>query len=173
MGDLLTATDLPRFASLLWDYRKGFDRLHFLLDTQMLLISNGRDDQIHHMVDLLDQANNNMRRLDLEREIVLGIGPDGRPPSLRSVVDIVEAPWDEILSEHADAIEAAIAKTQSLVERSDLLIRRVQADLPDMGTLLTGSETPSVGGAASATYGRSGRSDADASVQSYLFENRI
>ncbi len=175
MGDLLAATDLPRLASLLWEYRRGFDRLHFLLDTQTLLIGNGRDDQLHHMVDLLDEANARMSRLDLEREILLGVGPDGQPPSLRDLIDGVEAPWDEIFEEHAVAIDAAVAKTKALVERSNLLIRRVQADLPNVASLLTDDGFPA--GAASmtttSTYGRSGRSHAERSAQSYLFENRL
>ncbi len=172
MGDLLAVTDLPRLASLLWEYRGGFDRLHFLLDTQMLLISNGRDDQLHHMVDLLDEANARMSRLDLEREILLGVGPDGQPPSLRELIDTVDAPWNEIFAEHATAIDDAVAKTKALVERSNLLIRRVQADLPDVANLLS-LGAPASSTATSSTYGRSGRSDSGRSAQAYLFENRL
>lgn len=173
MGDLLAATDLPRLASLMWEYRSGFDRLHFLLETQMLLISNGRDDQLHHMVDLLEEANNRMSRLDLEREILLGIDDAGQSASLRQVVEISEAPWDEILGEHADAIEIAVIKTKALVERSNLLVRRVQSALPDIGTLLSGGTAPSASTAAGATYGRSGRNDASGVAEPYIFENRI
>ncbi len=175
MGDLLAATDLPRLASLLWEYRSGFDRLQFLLDTQMLLISNGRDEQLHHMVDLLDEANARMSRLDLEREILLGVGPDGQPPSLRGLIGVVDAPWDEIFEEHAVAIDAAVAKTQALVERCNLLVRRVQADLPNVASLLGdgGAAAGATSTTTTATYGRSGRSQAERSAQSYLFENRL
>ncbi|MEZ5227419.1 MAG: hypothetical protein R2710_30870 [Acidimicrobiales bacterium] len=172
MGDLLAVTELPRLASLLWEYRSGFDRLHFLLDTQMLLISNGRDDQLHHMVDLLDEANARMSRLDLEREILLGVGPDGQPPSLRELIDAVDEPWNEIFAEHAVAIDAAVAKTKALVERSNLLIRRVQADLPNVASLLSVG-APTAAAPTAATYGRSGRSNSERSDHSYLFENRL
>lgn len=171
MGDLFTSTDLNRLGKLLWEYRGGFERVQFLLETQMLLIANGRDDQLHHMVELLDEANARLGRLDLEREVLLGIGPDGEPPRLRSLIETVDEPWDAILTEHAEAIETAMVKTKALVDRSDALITKARTNLPDMAALLA-SES-SVPASAAATYGRSGRSDVSTGAQAYLFENRI
>jgi hypothetical protein len=171
MADLLAAPDLTRLAAVLWDYRAAFDRLHFLIETQMLLIANGRDDQLHHMADLMDEATTRLGRLDLEREIVLGAGPGGHVATLSELIGIVESPWDEILRDHQAAIEAAVAKTADLTRRNAVLIRRVQADLPAIATIL-GAE-PAHDANAAATYGRSGRSESRQSGQAYLFENRI
>ncbi len=173
MAGLLVAPDLPRLGAILWQYRRVFDRLHFLIETEILLITSGRDHQLHHMVDLLDETIARLGRLDLEREIVLGVGPDGAPPRLTDLMVSVEAPWDEILREHHEALEGLVATTNDLVRKSGALIRRVQADLPDVATILGGDSAPSVEAQAAGTYGRNGRSAARGPAQAYLFENRI
>ncbi len=175
MGDLLAQPNLARLGSLLWEYRAAFDRLHFLLETQLLLIGSGRDDQLHHLVDLLDEANARIHRLDLEREILIDVGPDGARPHLSQLADRVEAPWDEILREHQRAMEALVARTDDLVRRNGALIRRVRSELPDLETLLSvGTAAPAgTGRAATSTYGRSGRDESASGGQAYLFEDRI
>ncbi len=176
MGDLLAQPDLRRLGSLLWEYRAAFDRLHFLLETQLLLIGNGRDDQLHHMVDLLEDANTRLHRLDLEREILLDVGPDGDRLRLSQLADTVEAPWDQILRDHQHAMEVMVARTDDLVRRNGALIRRVKSELPDLETLLGVSAeagTAFAGRTASSTYGRTGRNESGSGGQAYLFEDRI
>lgn len=173
MESQLRDTDLKILCTLLEDYRAAFDRLHFLLEVQIHLLTSGRDDQLHHVVDLLADTNARLSRLDLEREIVLGNGSDGQPRRLAALVEMVDEPWKTMLGEHHQAMERLVTKTSELIGTANAVIRRMQADLPDVVSLLGGS--PSGGSFAAPgtlTYGRSGRGETTG-LDAYLFEDRI
>lgn len=165
--DSLEDTDYQRLTSLLWEYRTHFERLEFLLDTQILLIAAGRDRHLHHLVDLIGEVQRRFDRLDLEREVFLGSSTDGFGP-LSEIASDAPDPWATILGEHADALMDHVRQTQALSDHCRALIQSVQAQLPDVVTLLNGQPS----GPTAGTYGQQGRRQSDPST-AVLFENRV
>lgn len=165
--DSLEEADYQRLTSLLWEYRRHFERLEFLLDTQILLIAAGRDRHLHHLIDLISEVQRHFDRLDLEREVFVGSSADGFGP-LSEIAAGAPDPWATILGEHADALLDHVRQTHALSAHCRALIESVQSQLPDVVTLLNGQPTDATAG----TYGQQGRRQSDPSA-AVLFENRV
>lgn len=145
MVDLLSNADAARVADILWQYRRQLDRMEFLLETQLLLSTAGRDERLHHVADLLNETADALAYIDLQREVLLS--DHGLTADLSALVEQCEEPWDEVFRDHQQWFAGAITRIQELSAKNKRTIEQGQATLNKLADLLTGTPEGSYDGA--------------------------
>ena len=137
MVDLLSSSDAARVADILWQYRRQLERMEFLLETQLLLASAGKDQLLHHVADFLEETADSLAYINLQREVLLS--DRGVSVDLSELAEIVEEPWDEVFADHQQWFLSMIARIQDLSARNKRTIEQSQTALSQLADLLTGT----------------------------------
>lgn len=164
MVDLLSDADATRIADIMWQYRKQLERMEFLLETQLLLASAGKDQLLHHIADFLSETADTLAYIDLQREVLLSDA--GVPADLTALVAAVEAPWDELFEEHKLWFAGSISRIQELSSRNKRTIEQSQSTLHELSRLI--DSEPS-----SSAYDGSGNKVAAGRSGAMLFDGQV
>ena len=99
---------LEELSQILWTQRQLLDLLQFKLEEQRLLVAHGRTRWLTLAADEVERVRGDLRHVELVRSLVvddvaieLGV-PRGAP--LRDLAAAAPPPWDDILSQHRDAL---------------------------------------------------------------------
>lgn len=166
MVDLLSDADATRIADILWQYRKQLERMEFLLETQLLLASAGKDQLLHHVADFLGETADSLAYIDLQREVLLS--DRGVPADMSSLIAAVDAPWDELFEDHRQWFANSISRIQDLSGRNKRTIEQSQATLKDLSRLIDNNNEPS-----SSAYDESGNRVAATRSGAMLFDGQV
>lgn len=115
-ADAVGASKLDELNKALWSYRRGMDRVEFLLEAQLLFSDAGRDDRLSVIADLMDETAMTMGSLARQRDIMLGAGWM-QPPSLEQLADWSAEPWSTLLRDHQEWLVASVERVHRLVEQ--------------------------------------------------------
>ena len=106
---------LSEVSNILWRERQLLQLLLFKLETEQLLLSNGRTRFLADATREVEMVINELKETELLRAVSvdalaaeMGLGPS---PSLRELSAVVPAPWDHIFEEHRKAF---LADTQEI-----------------------------------------------------------
>jgi hypothetical protein len=124
---------LSEVSNILWRERQLLQLLLFKLETEQLLLSNGRPRFLADATREVEMVINELKEAELLRAVSvdalaaeMGLGPS---PSLRELVAAVPAPWDHIFEEHRKAF---LADTQEI-----FVVAQVNRDLLSHGQKAT------------------------------------
>ncbi|MDA3040680.1 MAG: hypothetical protein O3C27_14350 [Actinomycetota bacterium] len=115
-ADAVGASKLDELNKALWSYRRGMDRIEFLLGTQLLFSGAGRDDRLSVIADLMDETAMTIGSLARQRDIMLKAGWM-QPPSLEQAADWSGEPWSTLLRGHHEWLVASVGWVHRLVEQ--------------------------------------------------------
>ncbi len=163
MVESLPSSDAARIADILWQYRRQLERMEFLLETQLLLATAGKDQLLYHVADLLEETADSLSYINLQREVLLS--DRGVSVDLTLLVSIVEEPWDEVFADHQQWFVAKIARIQELSARNKRTIEQSQTALNQLADLLTGRTDDA--------YDGSGNRVSSASGGGMLFDGQV
>lgn len=138
MVELLSDANATRVADILWQYRRQLERMEFLLETQLLLASAGKDQLLHHVADLLSETADSLAYIDLQREVLLS--EHGAPVDMTALIASVDAPWDEVFGDHKKWFADSISRIQDLSARNKRTIEQSQTTLGQLADLMTGTD---------------------------------
>jgi hypothetical protein len=120
---------LSEVSNILWRERQLLQLLLFKLETEQLILANGRTRFLADATREVEMVINELKEVELLRAISvdalaaeLGLGPN---PSLRELAAIAPAPWDNIFEEHRKAF---LSDTQEI-----FLVAQVNRDLLSTG----------------------------------------
>ena len=114
--DAVGASKLDELNKALWSYRRGMDRVEFLLEAQLLFSDAGRDDRLSVIADLMDETAMTIGSLARQRDIMLGAGWM-QPPSLEQLADWSAEPWSTLLRDHHEWLVGSVERVHRLVEQ--------------------------------------------------------
>jgi hypothetical protein len=106
---------LSEVSNILWRERQLLQLLLFKLETEQLILSNGRTRFLSDATREVEMVINELKEVELMRAVAvdglaaeLGLGPSA---SLRELASVAPAPWDNIFEEHRKAF---LADTQEI-----------------------------------------------------------
>ena len=98
---------LSEVSNILWRERQLLQLLLFKLETEQLILANGRTRFLTDATREVEMVINELKEVELMRAVAvddlateLGLGPS---PSLRELGAVAPAPWDNIFDEHRKA----------------------------------------------------------------------
>ncbi len=171
METLDLGTDYERLNAILWRSRSHLDRMEFLLEVQLLLLSEGRLEWQHQMAELSEEVAEALAVNDLEREMSLtSNGSAGQPSTLRDIATQAPEPWSVIFADHLVQLEATTARISTLRTRADAAIRAGRDSVAD---LVTGLSAPRPTTPEGPTYGKAlSGARANRSASAHFFDGR-
>lgn len=162
--------DLGQLNQLLWRYRPLMERFEFLLEVQLMVTASGRQDWQRHMADLFNETADAINALDLQREVILGSGPNG-PISLRELAADAPEPWGEILSEQQVELDAAVRRITELRQQNTSALGESVSGIHQLIDAFLASSGQLQGRDSGPAYGQDGRIQQNTST-AVLFDGR-
>ena len=139
---------LPEVSTILWRERELLELLLYKLDAQRMLLGSGRDRWLPHVSDELEAVLEELRHTELLRAMEvdavaheLGLPP---APTLAELAAAAPAPWDELLTQHRDALLGLSGEVRDNSRQNTEALARGAATVRE---LITTASTVSGGGA--------------------------
>jgi FlgN protein len=135
---------MEKLSQILWFERELLDNLLFRLEEEQMVLASGRT---RWLVKAARDVENVLETLR-ETEILRAVAADeaaasvglGHNPSLRSLADSVDEPWQSILRDHHEAFVSVTAEIAGLAEANRELITTGYRSARE--TLMTLGESP-------------------------------
>jgi len=128
-------TALANISSALWGIRELLELLTFKLETEHVLVAAGRTRWLPRATHEVELVLEEIRHAELRRTIelgdvadALGISPD---ITLLALIDEVPTPWDDVLTDHRDALISATTEITTLAESNRQLLDSSYTALKD------------------------------------------
>ncbi len=145
--DAETETALANVSSALWRVRELLDLLTFKLEEEQALLAVGRARWLGRATYEVELVLEEIRHAELRRVVELGPVTEalGLEPtaSLREVAAVAPSPWDDVLTDHRNALVSATAEITALAGANrDLLEGSYRAVQEAMGRYAENPEGP-------------------------------
>lgn len=131
---------MENLSLVLWRERELLDTLLYRLETEQLLLAEGRTDRLVRAAGEVDSVLVEIAGTEVlramaadEAAVLLGLPAN---PSLRALADASEEPWCSILHEHRAALAATTDRVEALVGATGDLIASAAAE--EAGSRLAG-----------------------------------
>ncbi|MGY2002214.1 flagellar protein FlgN [Blastococcus sp. SYSU DS1024] len=149
----MDGVDYQHLSTLLWREQELLDLLLFKAEEKQYLILTGKTRWLARIAHEIEVILDQLRTLEVERsaatEAIAGTLGLESNPSLRQVADVAPAPWNDLLTQHHEALLVLITDLRSL---SDANRELIEGGLSAIGDALTRTRSSSAG-----TYGATGR----------------
>lgn len=117
---------MERLSLILWRERELLDTLLYKLEVERLVLATGNSRWLMHATREVEAVLTTIR----ETEVLRAVAADEAAasvslvsnPSLRALARAADAPWDELLTEHADAFESLTREITALADSNRELI---------------------------------------------------
>ncbi|WP_248580353.1 flagellar export chaperone FlgN [Nocardioides sp. InS609-2] len=117
---------MEKLSLILWRERELLDTLLYKLEVERLVLATGSSRWLMHATCEVEDVLTIIR----ETEVLRAVASDeaaasaslASNPSLRALARAADAPWDELLNEHADAFESLTREITALADSNRELI---------------------------------------------------
>lgn len=141
---------MEKLSQILWRERELLELLSFRLETERLILVNGRTRWLVQATREIEEVLASLRETEVLRAVAADVAADelGLPPnpSLAVLAEATGEPWRSILFEHRDAMVAIAREIADLSEQDRELLsagfRAAQETLAAIGGGMTEGYTP-------------------------------